>query len=51
MEVDPPKSNIEIYYETACSGLVRELNNLIQTGTGATTTAPNPPASDDPVSQ
>jgi hypothetical protein len=49
MEVDPPKSNIEIYYETACSGLVRELNDLIQTGTGASGTAPNPPASDDPA--
>tara|TARA_B100001093_G_scaffold495580_1_gene540220 strand:+ start:359 stop:3418 length:3060 start_codon:yes stop_codon:yes gene_type:complete len=50
MEVDPPKSNIEIYYETACSGLVRELNNLILTGTGASGTAPDPPSSDDGVS-
>lgn len=47
MEVEPPKSEIQIYYETACSGLVSDLNVQIATGTGASSTAPDPPESDD----
>jgi len=50
MEVEPPKSEIQIYYETACSGLVSDLNVQIATGTGASGTAPDPPDSDDAVS-
>jgi len=49
MEVDPPKSDIQIYYETACSGLISDLNVQIETGTGASGTAPDPPQSDDAV--
>lgn len=49
MEVEPPKSEIQIYYETACSGLIRDLNIQIETGTGASSTNPAPPPSDDAV--
>ena len=49
MEVEPPRSEIQIYYETACSGLIRDLNIQIETGTGATGTTPSLPPSDDAV--
>ena len=49
MEVEPPRSEIQIYYETACSGLIRDLNIQIETGTGATGTTPTLPPSDDAV--
>lgn len=50
MEVEPPKSELQIYYETACAGLIRDLNNLIETGDNSTSTTPAPPANDDAVS-
>tara|TARA_R100000278_G_scaffold58300_1_gene47909 strand:+ start:3292 stop:6351 length:3060 start_codon:yes stop_codon:yes gene_type:complete len=49
MEVEPPKSNIEIYYETACAGLIRDLNILIETGDDSSSTQPAPPPNDDAV--
>ena len=36
LEVKPPESRLQIYWETSTCGLVSELNNLINSGTPAT---------------
>ena len=45
VEIDPPESRLEIYYETSTSGLISELNAAIAAGSSATPTTPTPPAS------
>jgi len=44
-EVKPPQSRLEIYWETSTSGLVSELNELIEKGDAANEEEPSP----DPV--
>ena len=45
VEIDPPESRLEIYYETSTSGLISELNAAIAAGSSATPTTPTPPSS------
>tara|TARA_R110000782_G_scaffold84856_1_gene165301 strand:+ start:4068 stop:7283 length:3216 start_codon:yes stop_codon:yes gene_type:complete len=43
LEVDPPMSRLEIFWETSTTGLVEELNNAIDAGVSTVEVLPSPP--------